>query len=159
MKRLLTATIAATALVGLAACSSDSKKTDSPSATDSNSGTGSGSDNGSNSGATGSQTECMALIQAMGSAAAAVGGQGDAAEWEAMATAMVAAVPDDLKGDAEIFGQAYGEFLAVIAQHEGEDNPMASADVMAALQELGTPEVQAASDAIGEYMDTNCPNG
>lgn len=160
MKRFLTATLAAACLIGVTACGSDDKKLDMPTATNGDSGGGSGSDSGSGNGSGGlTQAECVALLQAMGSAANAVSGQGDAAEWEAMTSALVAAVPDDLKDDAQVFAQAYGQFLAVMAEHEGEDNPMANADVMAALQAISTPEVEAAANNISDYMDATCPNG
>ena len=48
-------------------------------------------------------------------------------------------MPDDLQDDVETFSEAYASFLAVIAQHEGETNMMANADVMAALAMIGTP--------------------
>ena len=158
MKRLLTATLAAACLVGVTACGSDNKKSNLPAVSDNASGDGSGSDSGSGSGALG-DAACVALIQAMGSAASAASGQGDAAEWQAMTEGLIASVPDDLKDDAEIFAQAYGEFLTVMAAHEGEDNPMSNPEVMAALTAIGTPEVEAAANNISEYMDATCPNG
>lgn len=157
MKRILTAALAATVLVGLTACGSDDKKLNVPTATNDSSGNGSSSGDGS--GGDMSQPECVALVQAMGAAASAASGQGDAAQWEAMSSGLIAAVPDDLKDDAQVFAQAYGEFLTVMAQHQGEANPMANADVMAALQAIGTPEVEAAANNISDYMDATCPNG
>ena len=160
MKRLLTAALAATTLFTLAACSDDDDKSSLPGAVDD--ATGDTVDVG---GAVtvpnlpGIEESCLALFQAMGAAGAATGGQGDAAEWSATMSALAASVPDDLQDDVETFSEAYASFLAVIAQHEGDANVMANADVMTALALISTPEVQDAANNISEYMDATCPNG
>ena len=100
----------------------------------------------------------MAIVNAMANAGAAVSGQSDAAQLEATFTALEAAVPADLKDDAHTFAQAYIAFLQVMAEHEGDANAMSDPAVLAALQAISTPEVQAAADNISAYMDATCPN-
>ncbi len=161
MKRILGAALAAATIVGLAACGDDTSPAVQSAQQDMAGGTtadGGGGDSGGGI-VPGDTASCMAVINAMSAAAAAVSGQGDAAEFQAMIDGLQAAVPDDLKDDAQIFGQAYAEFLAVMAAHQGDANPMADPDVMAALQAIGTPEVEAAANNISEYMDATCPNG
>ena len=165
MKRVISAAVAAAFLLGVSACGDDDKSSN-PLVSDANGSDDTSSDNGSGDNGSGGVTipningldaGCLALAQAMGAAGSAVSGQGDAAEWEAMMTALAASVPDDLKDDALIFGEAYSEFLAVVAQHEGQANAMADPAVMAAMQAISTPEVQAAAENISNYMDTTCP--
>ena len=155
MKRILGAALAATAIVGLAACSDDT----SPSVQSAQQEQASGDTSSGGVVVPGDTANCMAVINAMSAAAAAVSGQGDATEFQAMIEGLQAAMPDDLKDDAQIFGEAYGEFLAVIAAHEGDANAMSDPAVMAALQAIGTPEVEAAANNISAYMDSACPNG
>jgi hypothetical protein len=160
MKRILGAALAAATIVGMAGCSDDTSPAVQSAQQDMAGGTTAGGGGDSGGGIVpGDTASCMAVIQAMGAAAAAVSGQGDAAEFEAMVQGLQNAVPDDLKDDAQIFGQAYSDFLAVMAQHQGDANPMADPAVMAALQQISTPEVEAAANNISAYMDATCPNG
>lgn len=164
MKRILGAALAAATIVGMAGCSDDTSPAVQSAQQEMAGGTtaGGGGDSGGGSGGgvvPGDTASCMAVIQAMAAAAAAVSGQGDATEFEAMVQGLQSAVPDDLKDDAQIFGQAYSDFLAVMAQHQGDANPMADPEVIAALQAISTPEVEAAANNISDYMDATCPNG
>ena len=166
MKRVISAAVAAAFLLGMSACGDDDKSSN-PFVTDANgSDDGASGDNGSddNGGVTvpnipGVDSQCESMVAAMGFAAAAMSGQGDRTEMEAAFESFVSAVPADLADDAAIYATAFTDYLTVIAAHQGDANPMASPDVMAALQALTTPEVQAAADNISEYIDASCPNG
>ena len=160
MKRILGAALAATAIVSLAACSDDTSPSVQSAQQEQAGGTTAGGGGDSGGGIVpGDTAGCMAVVNAMSAAAGAVSGQGDAAEFQAMIEGMQAAMPDDLKDDARIFGEAYAGFLAVMAEHEGDANAMTDPAVMAALQAIGTPEVEAAANNISAYMDATCPNG
>jgi hypothetical protein len=170
MKRLLTATLAATALFGLVACGSDSKSSgggdtasQSTDASDDTSGGGSDDTTGGGGAITvppvaGVTAECQAIVNAMSGAAAAFSGQGDAAQTKAMFAALEGAMPDELKDDARIFAEAYGKYFDLLTALDDPSKAMSDPEVLAAMQAIGTPEVQAATDNISAYMDEACPS-
>ena len=170
MKRLLTATLAATALFGLVACSSDSKSSggdntasQNTEASDDTSGGGSDDTTGGGDAITlpsvaGVTAECQAIVNAMSGAAAAFTGQGDAAQTKAMFAALEGAMPDELKDDARIFAEAYGKYFDLLMTFDDPSKALTDPQMIAAMQEIGTPEVQAAADNISAYMDEACPS-
>ena len=168
--RLTSALIAATALVGLAACGSDTTTTP-PAAAGVNTtiaGAGAPTDSVAPTPVDGATTvpaipgvnaDRMAIVQAISASAMAASGQGNLAESQAAIQGLVNGVPDELKADAQIFADAFSQYLAVLAQYEGDfEAAMQAPEAMAALQAISTPEVQAASNRISEYMDANCQN-
>lgn len=65
------------------------------------------------------------------------------------------AIPADLQDELAVLStafQAYGQILA------SNNNDMTKPEVQAALQALGTPEVNAASATVQAYFDETCPN-
>lgn len=67
-------------------------------------------------------------------------------------------VPDDLKDDVETVADAYGQMAAVIADAGGDiGKAMADPANQAKIAAIGTPEVEAASDAISAYFEETCP--
>lgn len=161
MKRLFTATLVAVSLVGFAACSDDggSKLTDVGNGDQTDNSSGDGSDSGSLPDLAGVPEQCQALVQAMSGAAAAMSGQSDVDQATAVFASLEAVVPDELKDDARIFADAYGQYIAVLAEFDGDSaNAMADPEVVAALTALGSQEVSDAADNISAYMDEACPD-
>lgn len=158
MKRILVLALAATTLVGLGACSSDTKS------------------------AIGNATlppgislpsnltlppgvslpavltgDCKAIyaqmIGAMAQAFAPAGEQVDVAK---VFGDVSANVPDELQGDVDVMSAAMTKMAEVMKQY---NNDMSNPEVMKALQELSTPDVQAASERLNAYFETTCPQG
>ena len=164
MKRLIIATLAVASLVGVAACGSDndSKLTDVGNATDDSAADDNGNgDNGNGSVPVlpGVPEQCQAIMQAIGGAGAAMAGQSDIEQAKAVFASLETVVPDDLKDDARIFAEAYGAYIELLAQFEGDaSQAMTNPDVVAALSALSSPEVAAAAGNLSAYMDATCPN-
>ncbi len=156
MKRILTLALAATTLLGLGACSSDTKASISnattPSDVSSPSDISVPSDLSVPSIFTG---DCKAIysqmIAAMAQAFAPAGEQIDVAK---VFGDVSANVPDELKGDVDIMSAAMTQMGEVMQQY---DNDMTNPEVAKAMQELSTPEVQAASERLNTYFETTCP--
>jgi hypothetical protein len=69
-------------------------------------------------------------------------------------------VPADLRDDVELVGDALGTYAEVYAKVA--DDPTKAAtdpDVLAALQELATPEYTAATQAVSTYFTETCQPG
>ena len=100
-------------------------------------------------------TECLDFAMAYANALGAMGGasQGADADWQAWIASMQASVPDELKDAVAVWGTAMNDYLVVIEQHQ---NDPAAPEVVAALEAINTPEVQAASDSISAYFDNGC---
>ncbi|MDO8363458.1 MAG: hypothetical protein Q7V88_11220 [Actinomycetota bacterium] len=168
-QRTLSVVIAASALFGLAACGDDPQPL-----TLANTTVAAGSDITLPGGGTvtlpgggtatipvvpGVPAECTALINAMMGAGALAAGQGDLSQAQATFEALVAAVPEDLKDDAAVFSAAYSQMIQVLMKYEGNfATAMADPEAVAAMEAIGTPEVQAAADNISAYMDATCPD-
>lgn len=158
MKRILTFTVAATMLAGLGACSSDTKSSISNASVPSDlsvvSDASLPSDLSLPSVLTG---DCQAIygqmIAAMAQVFAPAGEQVDVAK---VFGDVEANVPDELKGQVAVMSTAMKQLADVMKQH---DNDMSNPDVMKALQEISTPEVQAASETLNAYFETACPKG
>lgn len=105
--------------------------------------------------------ECMAYAQAV---AVAFGGLTTGAPVDSDQVAesfdtLEGMVPDDLKDDIQVIAGVWGEFAAMLADFDGDlAKAMADPDVMAAMQQMSTPEVTAASDAISAYFEEVCPD-
>ena len=65
-----------------------------------------------------------------------------------------AAVPADLQDDMALLSEAFQAFGAILAAN---NNDMSSTDVQQAIQALGTPEVNAASNTVQAYFEETCP--
>jgi|GEM_PF-2996486 len=66
-------------------------------------------------------------------------------------------VPEELKDDAEVLAEAMGKYGEVLSKYDNDlTKALADPEAMAALEELGTDEVNQASDAIGDYLDDTC---
>ncbi|MGD9998830.1 MAG: hypothetical protein AB7L17_07030 [Ilumatobacteraceae bacterium] len=67
-------------------------------------------------------------------------------------------LPSELQDDAQIVSDAYGQMAEVLDEHGGDlAAAMADPATQEKLAAIGTPEVTAALDAIGEYFDETCP--
>ncbi len=100
--------------------------------------------------------ECKAIAlsfsKAMAQAFVPAGQQGDL---EKVFGDLKAQVPAELQGDVAIMSKALGELGKVM---QANNNDMTAAAVQQAIKDIGTPEVEAASNNIQAYFDTTCPN-
>ena len=171
MKRILSIAVAAASLVGLAACSSDSK---------------SSGDNITLPGGTlpGGGTlpnldtlpdisipdvslpdellpenfteECQAIYGQLIAAMSQVFAPGEQTDLEQLFGDVSANVPDELQDDVQIMAGALNEFATVIQQYNGD---MTNPEVAKAMELIANPEVTAASDNLNAYFEATCPQG
>jgi len=177
MKRLVHLAVATTALVGLAACSSDSKSTN-------NKGTEAATP--TNGVTTPDVTapdislpdisipdisipdfsipdisipamsdECMAFYKDF---AGALSGQTGPEALDSFFQNLKDSVPDELKDDAAIVADTMSTYLKIVAKYGNDITKlMADPDAQKALEALNSPAFTAASDNITKYMDSICP--
>jgi len=161
MKHLLSAALMASALIGSVACSdgpSLGSKTGRTVQTTADN--GSPGDSGSVPVIPGLKPECQAIYQAMAGAAEAMSGASDAEQATAMFSALIDAVPAELKDDAKTFSDAYRAYLDILLKYQGDPTKaMADPKVVAALTKLSSAEVQKASDNLSNYMNVSCQTG
>ena len=93
------------------------------------------------------------MIGAMTQAFAPAGEQADLAK---VFGDVSANVPDELQVDVAVMSAAMTKLGEVMKEY---DNDMSRPEVSKAMQELSTPEVQAASERLNAYFDTTCPQG
>jgi hypothetical protein len=171
MKRILSLALAATTLVGLGACGSDSKLPSSDANIPSDLSLPSDlsipdlsipdlsipdlsipSDISLPAMLTG---DCKAIYaQMIGAMAQAFAPAGEEVDVEKIFGDVSANVPDELQGDVATMATAMQQLGEVMKQY---DNDMTNPEVAKALQELSTPEVQAASEHLNAYFETTCP--
>jgi hypothetical protein len=101
--------------------------------------------------------ECTAVYQQFVLAMSGASG----GTYEGLETAMASlseSVPDDLDDDVQILSAAYGQMADLLAEYDGDiAAAMADPANQAQMAAIGSPEVSAASDAIGEYFEETCP--
>ncbi len=158
MNRIFCLTLAATTLVGLGACNSDTKTSISKVSVASDGSVASDLSLPSDlTLPTGLAGDCRAIyaqmIAAMAQAFAPAGEQVDVAK---VFGDVEANVPDELKGEVAIMSAAMKQLGEVMKQY---NNDMSNPEVMKAMQELSTPEVAAASENLSAYFETTCPKG
>jgi hypothetical protein len=140
--------VSVAAIIGLAACSSDSDKTtvEDLSTIDVSLPPGVV--------VPGLTDDCQALylqfITAMTSAFAPPG----AIDYTQVFGDVSAAVPADLQDELTLLSTAFQEYGEIVAAN---NNDMSSPDVQAAIQALNTPEISAASTTVQAYFDETCP--
>lgn len=152
MKRILILALAAATLVGLGACSSDSKLPASNATVPSDLPVA--SDLSVPAFVTG---DCKAIYaQMIGAMTQAFAPAGEQADLVKVFGDVSANVPDELQGDVDIMSAAMTKLGEVMQEYNSD---MASPEVAKAMQELSTPEVQAASARLNAYFETACPQG
>ncbi len=160
MKRILTLALATTTLIGLGACSSDTKLSVSNATDASELSTSSdlsiSSDLSLPSDLNLSE-ECQAITMAFaGMMAQVFAPTGQAGDIEKVFGDVSSKVPDDLKDDVTVVAEAFGKYAQIMNDNA---NDMTNPNVQAAIEDLGTPEVQAASDNVQAYFDAGCSEG
>ncbi len=170
MKRILTLAITATTLIGLGACGSDNKLPSGngnispnltlPSDLTLPSGVSLPSDLTLPSDLSipadlNLSAECRQLAMSFaGVMAQAFAPTAQASDLEKVFGDLSSKVPDDLKDDVAVMATAFAKYGQIMKDN---GNDMTNPAVQKALGDLGTPEVQAASDNITAYFDTVCP--
>ena len=158
MKRILTLALAATTLVGLGACGSDSKLPSSNATIPSDLSLPSDLSIPSDISLPAILSDdCKAIYtQMIGAMAQAFAPAGEEIDVEKIFGDVSANVPDELQGDVEVMAAAMTQLGEVMKQY---DNDMTNPEVAKALQDLSTPEVRAASENLNAYFETTCPQG
>jgi hypothetical protein len=78
------------------------------------------------------------------------------ADAEGTFDAYLEALPDDLKDDGELLVESVKTLAEKV--DDVKDDPDVEAKVEAAYNDLDTPELNAAGDAVDAYEDENCPD-
>lgn len=116
--------------------------------------------------------ECADFVEAFGNAGAAVGsafgGGGSSDDLAQVADyfeEIASNVPEDIRGDFEVFAEAYSDFAQALAD-SGIDlsdastaNPEDLAALQAVMEAFSAPEVQEASDNISAWVEESCSAG
>lgn len=154
--------------LALGACGGDDLKSDGDGVTPTQAGsdTSGGDGDGSGSVATipddvvpGLTDDCRELYNAFITAMGSVGGVGDAAEVTKTFDALVQVVPDDLKDDAKLLGQAYASYAELIKKYDGDITKAPVDELQAAMEAMNADGVSEAGDNISKYFDETCPSG
>ena len=152
--------IAATALLGLSACSSGvkvagpSKTTASPTG---NSSTGGGTGNTTAGGGGTPSAECQKVYAQFAAAMAGASTGNSAQDAKTMFTNLEKVVPDNLKAAAKTIATAYGKYFDLLAKYNGDTaKAMQDPEVVKELQAVASPDVAAASQQISDYFSSQC---
>jgi hypothetical protein len=113
--------------------------------------------------------ECADFAEAFANAGSAIGsafsGTGTADDLEALGDYFAEVgdqMPDEIKGDFEVFADAYTEFAQAMADADidfsdpSAMDPEQLAQLEAVSEAFSAPEVQEASDNISAYMEEHC---
>jgi hypothetical protein len=66
-------------------------------------------------------------------------------------------LPDDIRDDFEVVADGMKKYGEVLADHDYDfTKAMSDPDVQSALEDLDTPEFQAASDNVNAWLEENC---
>lgn len=99
--------------------------------------------------------ECQAIAMQFGLLMAqAFAPTGEAANFEQVFGDISSKVPEELSADVLVLGEAFNAYGEVMTAN---NNDFANPQVQAALEALGTPEVEAANERISAYFDATCP--
>lgn len=99
--------------------------------------------------------ECMAFYEEF---AAAFTGQGDVSNLPAFFAKLKEIVPAELKDDADLVATTMGTYLELVQKYGNDFTKlMADPEAQKALEALSTPEFEAANNNISDYMDSICP--
>ena len=162
MKRIITIALVATTLGGLGACSSDSKSSGTKLTVPSdlsipNITLPSDVSLPSDLSLPGNLTEeCRAIALQFATLYSQVfAPQGEQADLTQVFGDVSSKVPADLQDDLAVMSTAFAQYAQILTDN---GNDMTKPEVQAALEALGTPEVQAASDNIDAYFEATCPD-
>ncbi|MBI4884137.1 MAG: hypothetical protein HY826_08790 [Actinobacteria bacterium] len=145
----LVAAVLALSMIGLAACSDDNNALDTGGATLPGGVT-------LPAGVTipGITDDCQALYLQFITAMTSAFAPGEAIDYSQVFGDVSSKLPADLQDEFVTLATAFEEYGAILAAN---NNDPGNAEVLAAIQGLNTPEVQAASAAVQQYFDTTCP--
>jgi hypothetical protein len=65
-------------------------------------------------------------------------------------------VPDEIKEDFAVLAEMMSKYAALIEEHGDLASAMADPEVLAELEELSSPEYEAASENVNAWYDANC---
>ncbi len=160
MNRILTLALTATTLIGLGACGSDSKLPSSNGSIPSNLSIPSDLTLPSDLSLPSDlnlSAECRQLAMSFaGMMAQVFAPSGQAGDLQKVFGDVSSKVPNELKEDVAVMGAAFSKYAQIMKDNA---NDMSNPAVQKAIEEMSTPEVQAASDNINAYFDATCPQG
>ena len=154
MKRIITIALVATTLVGLGACSSDSKSSGTKLTIPSDLSIPNITLPSDVSFAC-STSSARSALQFATLYSQVFAPQGEQADLTQVFGDVSSKVPADLQDDLAVMSTAFAQYAQILTDN---GNDMTKPEVQAALEALGTPEVQAASDNIDAYFEATCPD-
>ena len=100
---------------------------------------------------------CEKIINMIGALGQVMGGQITTEAARAVVDDFVAAVPDEIRSDAEVLVSAFTGYIDVLGKYGGDmAAAMADPEVMAALEEIGAAETNASTERINSYLTDKC---
>ena len=103
---------------------------------------------------------CEDVVNLVGAAGQIMAGQVEADAAESTLERFKDAVPDVLANYAEVFVDAYSEWIQVLDEYSNDMTAVYSDPAaMAKLEKLNSPEVEEAFNVIGDYVSDECGFG
>ena len=100
---------------------------------------------------------CEKLINMIGALGQVMGGQVSTDAARAIVDDFVAAVPDEIRADADVLVSAFTGYIDVLGKYGGDmAAAMADPEVMSALEKIGSAETSASTEKVNAYLADKC---
>lgn len=100
---------------------------------------------------------CEKLINMIGALGQVMGGQVSTDAARAIVDDFVAAVPDEIRADADVLVSAFTGYIDVLGKYGGDmATAMADPEVMSALEKIGSAETSASTEKVNAYLADKC---
>ncbi|MCE2763798.1 MAG: hypothetical protein LW627_04720 [Ilumatobacteraceae bacterium] len=100
---------------------------------------------------------CEKVVNMIGALGQVMAGQISTEDARAIVDDFVAAVPDEIRGDAEVLVAAFTGYIDVLAKYDGDvTTAMSDPEVMTALDKISAAETNASTDRISAYLTDKC---
>jgi hypothetical protein len=100
---------------------------------------------------------CEKVINMIGALGQVMSGQISTDAARAIVDDFVAAVPEEIRSDADVLVSAFTGYIDVLGEYGGDmAAAMADPEVMAALEKIGAAETNASTERINAYLTDKC---
>lgn len=100
---------------------------------------------------------CEKLINMIGALGQVMGGQVSTDAAREIVDDFVAAVPDEIRADADVLVSAFTGYIDVLGKYGGDmATAMADPEVMSALEKIGSAETSASTEKVNAYLADKC---
>lgn len=100
---------------------------------------------------------CEKIINMIGALGQVMSGQIQSSDAQALVDDFVAAVPDEIRADADVVATAFSGYIEVLSKYDGNvAAAMADPEAMSALEQLSAAEMTASTDRLNAYLTEKC---